>query len=186
MKKIESFKIGKYNLPFRGFWKTRCQNRQKSAQKPPFLGLSKWKKRKLHLQNAKMTILKKKTRFVFVNFLQRGFVFPVNWQRGGKGWKDFFEIVFLDKFRALCYYIIYIWENSAQNCPIGGVCLTHLPKTLLAEPLSARAYRRWRPTAKVICEHRRESKQKQSWAKVLILCRRKRKWETKLSHDCSV
>ena len=131
--------------------------------------------RKLHLQNAKMTILLPKKRFLFVNFLQRGFVLLVNLRDVKGRWKDFFEIVFLDKFRALCYYIIYIWENSAQNCPIGGVCLTHLPKTLLAEPLSARAYRRWRPTAKVICEHRRESKQKQSWAKVLIFCRRKRK-----------
>ena len=78
--------------------------------------------------------------FAFVNFLKRRFVLLVNLRRSEGVWKDFFEIVFLDNSRALCYYIIYIWENSAQNCPIGGVCLTHLPKTFLAEPLSARAY----------------------------------------------
>ena len=130
---------------------------------------------KFYLQTPKMAINDEKVRFEFVNFLKRRFVWGVNLKAFWKAWKVFFKIVFLDNSRVLCYYIIYIWENSAQNRPIGGVCLTHLPKTFLAEPLSARAYRRWRPTAKVICEHRRGSKQKQSWAKLLIFCRRKRK-----------
>ena len=68
--------------------------------------------------------------FAFVNFLKRRFVLLVNLRRSEGVWKDFFEIVFLDNLCTLCYYIIYIWENSAQNRPIGGVCLTRLPKRL--------------------------------------------------------
>ena len=79
---------------------------------------------KFCLQTANMTSFSKKIAFLFVNFLQRRFVLCVN-SKGGEGdWEDFFEIVFLDNFFGLCYYIIYIWENSAQNRPIGGVCLT--------------------------------------------------------------
>ena len=79
---------------------------------------------KFHLQKAKMTFLSKKVGLEFVNFLKRGFVWGVNLAVFWKGWKALFKIVFLDNLFALCYYIIYIWENSAQNGPIGGVCLT--------------------------------------------------------------
>ena len=71
-----------------------------------------------------MTFLSKKVGLEFVNFLKRGFVWGVNLAVFWKGWKALFKIVFLDNLCALCYYIIYIWENSAQNGPIGGVCLT--------------------------------------------------------------
>ena len=71
-----------------------------------------------------MTAEGKKADFKFVNFLKRRFVLGVNLDAFWKAWKVFFKIVFLDNSRALCYYIIYIWENSAQNRPIGGVCLT--------------------------------------------------------------
>ena len=60
-KKIESFKIGKQNLPFAILEKTQWQNRQKSAQKQPFWQFLTIKMRKSHLQNTKMTILRKKT-----------------------------------------------------------------------------------------------------------------------------
>jgi hypothetical protein len=79
---------------------------------------------KFHLQKAKMTFEGAKVPFEFVNFLKRRFVWGVNLEAFWKAWKVLFKIVFLDNSRALCYYIIYIWENSAQNCPIGGVCLT--------------------------------------------------------------
>ena len=90
---------------------------------------------KFHLQKAKMTFLSKKVGLEFVNFLKRGFVWVVNLTVFWKGWKVLFKIVFLDNSRALCYYIIYIWENSAQNGPIGGVCLTRCLECILAEPL---------------------------------------------------
>ena len=124
---FELFKIGKSNLLFARFRFLRCQNRQKCAQKPTFCRLKNRKMSKFYLQSANMTIFHQKTRFLFVNFLKRRFVFPVNLCPPRERWKDLFEIVFLDNFYALCYYIIYIWENSAQNCPIGGVCLTRLP-----------------------------------------------------------
>ena len=60
-KKIESFKIGKHNLPFAILEKTQWQNRQKSAQKQPVWRFLTPKMRKLHLQSAKMTILRQKT-----------------------------------------------------------------------------------------------------------------------------
>ena len=87
-----------------------------------------------------------KAAVLFVNFLKRGFVFRVN-LRGTKGREgDFFEIVFLDNFFCLCYYIIYIWENSAQNRPIGGVCLTRWRERISwSRPLRARTRRRTRP-----------------------------------------
>ena len=137
------------------------QNRQKHAQKRHFAGLFLPKMGKFCLQIAKMTSKVSKMRFLFVNFLKRRFVLPVNLQALRGEWKDFFEIVFLDNFRALCYYIIYIWENSAQNRPIGGVCLTRLPKTFLARSPLARTCRRRRPTAQATFRRRCGDKRKQ-------------------------
>ena len=76
---------------------------------------------KFYLQTAKMKTMGKKVAFQFVNFLKRRFVRCVNLETFWQGRGDFFGIVFLDNFLPLCYYIIYIWENSAQNRPIGGV-----------------------------------------------------------------
>ena len=85
-----------------------------------------------------MMLFGQKAAVLFVNFLKRGFVFRVN-LGGTKGREgDFFEIVFLDNFFCLCYYIIYIWENSAQNRPIDGVCSARLPNVLRED--AARAY----------------------------------------------
>ena len=64
-----------------------------------------------------MTILSSKKRFLFVNFLQRGFVLPVNLRDVKGRWKDFFEIVFLDNFRGLCYYIIYALGKLCPKLP---------------------------------------------------------------------
>ena len=81
-----------------------------------------------------MTVKGEKVAFEFVNFLKRRFVLDVNSKAFWKVWKVFFKIVFLDNSRVLCYYIIYIWENSAQNRPIGGVCLTRPREMHLVKP----------------------------------------------------
>lgn len=154
---FELFKIGKFNLPTRKCAFLQCQNRQKCVQKPPLTSVFEWKIGKLCLQTTNMTILMPKIRFLFVNFLQRRFVRLVNSPRSSGRWKDFFEIVFLDNSRVLCYYIIYIWENSAQNRPIGRVCLTRLPKRF-ARSCSVRAcVQAAAPDAKMIYDHRRET-----------------------------
>ena len=93
---------------------------------------------KFHLQSTNMTDFLPKMRFLFVNFLQRHFVLLVNLPLFLNRWEDLFAIVFLDKFCGLCYYIIYIWENSAQNRPIDGVCSARLPNVLRED--AARAY----------------------------------------------
>jgi hypothetical protein len=102
----------------------RCKNRQKYAQKLHLLRALVAKMGKFRLQTANMTMFGQKTAISFVNFLKRGFVFRVNLDGARDGEGDFFGTVLLDNFFCLCYYIIYIWENSAQNRPIGGVCLT--------------------------------------------------------------
>ena len=81
---------------------------------------------KYHLQSTKTVVWAQKMAFLIVNFLQRRFDRRVNFGVFGKVADAFSKIVFLDIGGRLCYYIIYIWENSAQNCPIGGVCLTRL------------------------------------------------------------
>ncbi len=82
---------------------------------------------KFYLQKANMTLRSEKVSFEFVNFLQRRFVHRVNLGAFARRLRDTFEMFFLDNAGDLCYYIIYIWENSAQNRPIGGVCLTRSP-----------------------------------------------------------
>ena len=153
----------------------RWQNRQKYAQKRHFAGLFGTKMGKFCLQIAKMTAKALKMRISFVNFLQRRFVFLVNLSTSRGRWKDFFEIVFLDNFCVLCYYIIYIWENSAQNRPIGGVCLTRLPKRFSRGRCSrvrvgGGARPRRRPS--IANAETNENIKGQKW---LIFCRRKRK-----------
>ena len=94
---------------------------------------------KFCLQTSKMTLLPQKMPFLIVNFLKRRFDRRVNFGARGSASERIFKIVFLDIKGKLCYYIIYIWENSAQNCPIGGVCLTPLGEFALREVPFTRA-----------------------------------------------
>ena len=141
------------------------KNRQKHAQKPHIWAAKSVKMGKFGLQKPNMTILARKMMLLFVNFLQRRFVRHVNLPSFWVCWRDFFEILFLDINGKLCYYIIYIWENSAQNRPFGRVCLIRWRECISwSRPLRVRA--RWRnPTAKVFCEHLSGSKRKNQRAK---------------------
>ena len=87
-----------------------------------------------------ITTRAKKTASSIVNFLKRRFDRRVNFGARGSASERIFKIVFLDIKGKLCYYIIYIWENSAQNCPFGGVLFDLLPSVTRTEPPSARAY----------------------------------------------
>ena len=82
---------------------------------------------KFCLQMPNITSRAQKTASLIVNFLKRRFDRCMNSRAHKRTLNRFSKIVFLDITTKLCYYIIYIWENSAQNCPIGGVCLTRLP-----------------------------------------------------------
>jgi hypothetical protein len=150
------------------------QNRQKYAQKHPFEGFSKGKTGKFCLQMSKMTLLSQKMPFLIVNFLKRRFDRRVNFGARGSASERIFKIVFLDIKGKLCYYIIYIWENSAQNRPIGGVCLT-LSVSLhsVKYPLRVRAHRRI-PNAQALANARTEQTKTITGKKVVNSCRRKR------------
>lgn len=78
---------------------------------------------KFCLQMPNITSRAQKTASLIVNFLKRRFDRCMNSRAHKRTLNRFSKIVFLDITTKLCYYIIYIWENSAQNCPIGGVCL---------------------------------------------------------------
>ena len=117
-----------------------------------------------------MTISTPKTRFLFVNFLQRAFVLCVNLRGFLTWWKDLFEIVFLDNSCDLCYYIIYIWENSAQNRPIGGVLFDPLARSHLVKPPFTRARPPMQPDrAGVLRAPKREQTKTSTGKKLLIL-----------------
>ena len=94
---------------------------------------------KFCLQWAKAAIIIRKNEFRIVNFLKIRFVRRVNFGVQWEFRKDFFRIVFLDIRAVLCYYIIYIWENSAQNRPIGGVLFDPLARSHLVKSLFTRA-----------------------------------------------
>ena len=113
--------------------------------------------------------------FLIVNFLQRRFDRRVNFGVFGKVADAFSKIVFLDIGGRLCYYIIYIWENSAQNCPIGGVCLTCTARMHLVKPPFTCARTPAEPERAGVLRAPVRSKQKQSTGKKVVnSCRRKR------------
>ena len=130
---------------------------------------------KFCLQTAFLMLRLEKNVFLFVNFLKRCFVRRVNFGRFWRWRKMFFRIVFLDIPAQLCYYIIYIWENSAQNCPFGGVLFDSLARMHLVEPFSTRARPPAKPDRKGCFATPKRSKRKQSTGKKVVnSCRRKR------------
>ena len=151
------------------------QNRQKCAQKQPFCGVLRGKMGKFHLQTPKITHRTQKTRFSIVNFLKRRFDRRVNFGGSRPARGRVFKIVFLDITGKLCYYIIYIWENSAQNCPIGGVCLTCTARMHLVKPPFTCARTPAEPERAGVLRALARGKQKQSTGKKVVnSCRRKR------------
>ena len=130
---------------------------------------------KFCLQTTFLMLRLEKNVFLFVNFLKRCFVRRVNFGRFWRWRKMFFRIVFLDIPEQLCYYIIYIWENSAQNCPFGGVLFDLLARMHLVEPFSTRARPPAKPDRKGVLRHPNGANENNPRAKKVVnSCRRKR------------